>query len=54
MLSIRWDLLKLAEKYSDPDIKPDAEHQFLCLLVAEGVFKDLVTTNWDPLIRALQ
>lgn len=46
-----WDLIKVDEVYDDPNKKPDAEHRFIALLIAEGVLKEVVTTNWDPLIE---
>ena len=50
-LSMRWDILDLIGTYSDPVVQPDAEHTFIAFLVEEGVFPDMVTTNWDALIE---
>jgi hypothetical protein len=49
-IDLAWDFLKLHEKYS-VSFEPDSEHRFLALLIAEGVVKELVTTNWDALIE---
>ena len=46
-----WDLLKVDELYDDPNIKPDAEHRLVALLVTEGVLTEVVTPNWDPLLE---
>ena len=51
-LTMTFDLLKLHEIYGDSSPRPDAEHRYLALLVAEGVLDELVTTNWDALIEA--
>jgi hypothetical protein len=48
---ICWDVLRLQDVYSDPATVPDAEHRLLAVLVAEGIVRELVTTNWDPLIE---
>lgn len=50
-LSVIWDILKLDELYDDVRVDPDADHRFLALLMEEGVLKNLITTNWDPLIE---
>ena len=50
-LDLALDILDLIEIYSNPDIPTDAEHQFIALLAAEGFIKEIVTTNWDPLIE---
>ncbi len=50
-VTIRWDILDLIRTYSDPAIEPDAEHGFIAMLVEEGIFRDMVTTNWDALIE---
>ena len=49
--SLALDVLHVDELYSDATIHPDAEHRLLALLVQEGVFRDLITTNWDDLIE---
>jgi hypothetical protein len=46
-----WDVLQLQIVYSSPAVEPDADHRFLALLIEEGIFTDLVTTNWDSLIE---
>ncbi len=48
---IAWDLLKVQEVYDDPEVEPDADHRLIALLIAEGVVRKVVTTNWDPLIE---
>lgn len=50
-LTIWWDILELHKLYGDSTIEPDAEHRFLALLIEEGIVKNLITTNWDPLIE---
>ena len=50
-LEIWWDVLKLQEIYAEKKDGPDAEHRLTALLVEEGVFKELFTTNWDTLIE---
>lgn len=50
-VTIRWDLLKLHERYGDSSILPDAEHRFVALLIEEGIVSELITTNWDALIE---
>lgn len=50
-LTVRWDILNLIGLYSNPAIVPDAEHEFAVLLLAEGVWSQAVTTNWDALIE---
>ncbi len=49
--SLVRDVLHVEELYDQPGVKPDAEHRFIALLVAEGTVRDIVTTNWDPLIE---
>lgn len=49
--SVRWDILNLVDKYSDPTILPDAEHVLISVLIAEGLWPDCITTNWDGLIE---
>ena len=48
---IGYDLLKIIDIYSDPHMKPDAEHYFLAMLVEEGCCEFMVTANWDPMIE---
>lgn len=50
-LSLTRDVLELHKIYGDESIEPDAEHRFLALLIQEGVFKELVSANWDGLIE---
>ena len=50
-VSLVWDILQLHEEYSADHLLPDAEHRFLALLIAEGVVREIVTTNWDELIE---
>jgi hypothetical protein len=50
-LSIVDDVLELPKLYADPSCQPDAEHRLLAVLVAEGVFNEIITTNWDTLIE---
>lgn len=49
--SLSWDILHLDTLYGDDGVEPDAEHVLIAVLLAEGVFKELVTTNWDGLIE---
>ena len=49
--NVGLDILKIAEIYSDPTVTPDADHQFVALLAAEGFVKEIITTNWDPLLE---
>lgn len=51
-LSIVDDVLRLPELYADPSRLPDAEHRLLAILAAEGIFDEIITTNWDALIEA--
>ncbi|MFM9962354.1 MAG: SIR2 family protein [Planctomycetaceae bacterium] len=51
-LTLTYDVLQLHKTYADSSQRPDAEHRFLALLIAEGVFDELLTTNWDALIEA--
>ena len=48
---IAWELLRLPEVYDDPEVEPDADHRLMALLMAEGMVREIVTTNWDPLIE---
>lgn len=50
-ISLSWDILHLDQIYGNDGVDPDAEHILLAVLSAEGVFKELVTTNWDGLIE---
>ncbi len=49
--SMTWDILHLDNVYGDDTIEPDADHTLLAVLLAEGAFDELVTTNWDGLIE---
>lgn len=49
--SLALDVLEVDKLYADPGTLPDAEHRLLALLVQEGAFRQLLTTNWDPLIE---
>lgn len=52
--SMTWDVLHLDDVYGDRSILPDADHALLAILLAEGAFQELITTNWDSLVeRAL-
>lgn len=50
VVELRWDVINLIEIYSTPQT-PDAEHEFIALLMAEGIWCQAVTTNWDALIE---
>jgi hypothetical protein len=49
--SMTWDVLQLDQIYGSDTIDPDADHQLLAVLLAEGAFEELVTTNWDGLVE---
>lgn len=49
--SMTWDMLHLDEVYGDTAVSPDADHTLLAVLLAEGAFQDLITTNWDGLVE---
>jgi hypothetical protein len=46
-----WDVLDAANVYSDPAIKPDAEHLCLAALAIEGVASEIPSANWDSLVE---
>ncbi len=48
---LAWDVLEVHKLYGDSNTLPDAEHRLLAILVEEGIIRELMTTNWDPLIE---
>lgn len=46
-----WDVLKIATRYSNPAVEPDAEHLCLAALAIEGVASEMPSANWDPLVE---
>lgn len=51
VISVAFDILNLIDLYSNLEVPVDAEHEFIALLAAEGFVKEVVTTNWDPLLE---
>lgn len=39
-------------RYGDPKIRPGLDHQFLAILIAEGVLSEMASGNWDGLIES--
>ncbi|HMO15660.1 MAG TPA: SIR2 family protein [Pirellulaceae bacterium] len=49
--SMAWDILHLDKIYGNNEVAADSDHTLLALLLAEGAFYELVTTNWDALVE---
>lgn len=46
------ELAHLIETYGDSDLRPGPIHQYLAILIAEGMVTNLASGNWDGLVEA--
>lgn len=46
------EVAQLVDTYGDPNLQPGPIHQYLAILIAEGMVKHLASGNWDGLIEA--
>ena len=47
-----WDGIDVRATYGSKDLRPDAEHLCIAILMLEGLVRSAQTTNWDGLIEA--
>ena len=47
-----WDGIDVRATYGSEDLRPDAEHLCIAILMLEGLVRSAQTTNWDGLIEA--
>ena len=47
-----WDGIDVRTTYGSKDLKPDAEHLCIAILMLEGLVRSAQTTNWDGLTEA--
>ena len=46
-----WDAVDVCSTFASDDLEPDCEHLCIALLILEGIFENVVTANWDPLVE---
>lgn len=46
-----WAGINAASTYGSADLRPDAEHMCVAILMLEGVVRVVPTTNWDGLVE---